>query len=178
MADLGLTATWGRTEYASFVLQALREQSALLRAGARFIPINGRSAVIPRQLADPVSTWVAELEEIPSDAPTGDTITLLPKKNANVVVLSNESIGDAPVSELDAVGASLTRAVANALDAKAFSADAATATAPAGLLSYTLGSQDGGVASVDSFISAQGQVAEIGGNANAVFLNPRPSPAS
>ena len=109
MPSIGITATWGAQEWANFVLQHLSEQSALLRAGVRFIPLNGRIAHIPRTLTDGQVSWVAELAEIPSDGPTGDDLVLTPKKTANVVVLSNESIADAPVSELDAVGTALAR---------------------------------------------------------------------
>lgn len=173
MPALGINAAWGAQEWANFVLQHLAEQSALLRAGCRFIPTSGRIAHIPRTLTDGQAAWVAELAEIPSDAPTGDDLVLTPKKTANVVVLSNESIADAPVSELDAVGTALTRSVATAIDKKALSADAATATAPAGLLTASVPTQSGGVGDVDSFVSAIGAIESIGGVGPFVaFINP------
>src|SRR3954463_14164828 len=100
---LGVNATWGREDWAAFVLDHLGTQSVLLRAGARLIPVRGRVAHIPRVLSDGTATGVAEGEEIDSSPPDGDTLDLTPKKVANVVSLSNESIEDAPVSELDAV---------------------------------------------------------------------------
>jgi hypothetical protein len=42
---LGLTATLGTTDWASFILERLRTEDALLRAGARYIPISGKQAV-------------------------------------------------------------------------------------------------------------------------------------
>lgn len=143
----------------------------LLRSGARRINVVGRKAHIPRVLSDGTVSWVAELAEIPSSAPTGDELVLEPKKLANVVSLSNESINDAPVDELDTVGNALTRAIATALDARAFSAAAATATEPAGLRSQALPAQAGGV-TIDNIIRAVGTIAAGGGIATAVYINP------
>ena len=83
---------------------------------------------------------------MPSDAGNADTLALVPRKIGNVVTLSNESIEDASVNELDSVGAAMVRGVATKVDARAFSTSAATAIAPAGLLSGTL---PGGGTSVD-----------------------------
>lgn len=170
MPALGLNATWGAEDWSSYVLEHLATTSALLRAGARFIPVRGRTAHVPRTLTDGTATWVDELEEIPSDAPTGDDLVLTPKKLGNVVTLSTEALEDAPVDELDAVGDALTRSVATAIDTRLFSTEVATAKAPAGLLpSIPIGV---GPVSLDNIIRAAGAVAGVGGVANAAFLNP------
>jgi HK97 family phage major capsid protein len=169
---IGLSTTWGAEEWAAYVLEHLAHQSVLLQAGVRFLPLTGRVTHIPRNLLDGTAVWVAEGDEIPSSAPTGDELVLTPRKIANVVNLSNESISDAPVSELDAVGDALTRSVATALDVKAFSADVATAIAPAGLLASAIPAQAGGTVTVDPYISAIGKIEAIGGVASAIFLNP------
>lgn len=171
MPNLGLNATWGREQWATYVLDHLAVESVLLRAGARLIPVTGRIAHIPRVLTDGTATWTAEGAEIASSAPTGDQLTLQPKKVANVVSLSRESVEDAPANELDAVGSALTRSVATAIDVQAFSTSAATATTPAGLRSYAIPAQTGGV-SIDNIIKAVGTVASNGAVANAVFINP------
>jgi HK97 family phage major capsid protein len=168
---LGTTAVWGEVQWANFVFERLREESALAKAGARVIPVRGRAITVPRLLADGIATWTAELAQINSDSPTGDTITLTPKKAANVVNLSNESVRDAPVSELDAVGASLARSVARRIDLTAFSTDAATATSPPGLL-VGVQAQTGGIATVDAFLKAEATIAQVGGSATAIVLNP------
>ncbi len=172
MPALGINATWGAEEWATYVLEHLAVESALLRGGARFIPITGRQAHVPRTLTDGTAAWVPEGTEIPSSAPTGDELVLTPKKAANVVVLSRESVEDAPINELDAVGQALTRSVATALDLVAFSANAGTATTPAGLLSLALPAQTGGVANLDSYIRAQGTIQAIGGLPTVVYVNP------
>jgi HK97 family phage major capsid protein len=168
---LGTTAVWGATQWASYVFERLREESALAKAGARVVPVAGRALVVPRLLSDGVATWTAELAQINSDSPVGDTLTLTPKKAANVVTLSNESIRDAPVSELDAVGAALARSVARRVDLTAFSTDAATATSPAGLL-VGVQAQTGGITTVDQYLKALATINAVGGNGNAIFLNP------
>ncbi len=171
MPNLGLNAAHGAISWAQFVLDHLSAQSVLLRSGARRINVVGAQAHVARVLTDGTATFVAELAPIPSSAPTGDDLVLAPKKLANVVTLSNEAIGDSPIDELDGVGNALVRAVATALDARAFSASAATAVAFAGLLSVTLPSQAGGV-NIDNILRAIGTIAAAGGVANAVYIAP------
>ncbi len=166
-----MNATWGREEWASYVLEHLAAESVLLRAGARIVPVLGRIAHVPRTLTDGTATWTPEGVEIASSAPTGDTLTLTPKKLANVVSLSRESVEDAPVNELDAVGTALTRSIAQAIDARAFGTAAATATEPAGLRSYAIPAQTGGV-TIDNIIRSVGTVESYGAIANAAFINP------
>ncbi|MFP5364350.1 MAG: phage major capsid protein [Thermoleophilia bacterium] len=164
MTALGLNVTWGQTDWSDLILERLRTQSAVLRAGARYIPMTGALIVVPRLLDDGEASWVDELEEIPSDAPDADTVTLLAKKLANVVSLSNEAIADAPVSELDAVGNALARSVAVAIDNRLFSTAVASATAPAGLLPSM--SAAVGAVSFDSIITAIGAIEAVGGTAS------------
>jgi HK97 family phage major capsid protein len=167
---LGLNVTHGETTFADFVLQHLAIESALLRGGARFVPIGGRSAKIPRVLSDGAASWCAEGTEIPSDAPEGDILELVPRKVANVVSLSSESIADSGIGELDAVGNALTRSVAVATDARAFSTEAPTAIAPGGLLP---GLPTGiGPVSLDNIVRAVGAVESVGGVASTTWLHP------
>lgn len=171
MATPGIAATWGAHEWANYVLQHLEHESVLLRSGATRIPVTGHAAHIPRLVNDGTPTWTAEGEEINSDCPDADTITLEPKKLANVCVLSNESIADASVGVLDQVGNALTRSIASKIDATAFSADAGTATTPAGLLSLAL---PGAVGDPDlsGLLDGIGAVEAAGGVANAIYANP------
>jgi hypothetical protein len=172
MSDLGLTATWGREDWSPVLIEGLRQQSALGRAGARIIPIKGKSGHVPRILVDPEADWVDELEELPSDAGDADTIELVPKKLGNVVTLSEESVEDAPVNELDSVGDALIRGTASKVDATFFSdAPAAVNPAkPAGLLDYTLPGTTGDV-DLETLIAGLGAINGEGGNADTVFLS-------
>ena len=171
MPSPGRTATWGAEQWAAFVLEHLNAESVLLASGVRRINIVGKEAHVPRLLDDGTVVWVAEATEIPSDCPDADELVLAPKKVANICGLSNESISDSNVSVLNAVGDAMTRAVAKEVDKKALSADAATATSPAGLLSATL---PGGAGPVDvaTILGAIGVIGAAGGLANAVYINP------
>jgi HK97 family phage major capsid protein len=171
MPSPGLTSTWGAEQWAAYVLDHLSAASVLLASGARRIDVQGKEAHVPRLLDDGTVVWVAEGQDIPSDAPDADTLLLSPKKLANVVSLSNESIGDASVSVLNAVGDAMTRAVGTAVDAKAFSSDAGTATSPPGLLQAGIPGGAGTV-TVDGILDAIGVIGAAGGVANAVYLNP------
>lgn len=173
MPNLGVNSTHGAESWASFVLEHLRVESVLLRAGARFLPVTGRVAHVPKTLSDGVATWCAEGTEIPSSAPTGDELVLTPRKLANVVSLSRESIADAPISELDMVGTAMTRSVATSLDTKAFSTDAATATAPGGLRSVAAALPSAvGPIDLDGILRAIGVVGQVGAIATAALVSP------
>lgn len=168
---LGLNATHSQETWARYVLERLTVTSALLRGGARFVPISGRVAHIPRILSDGSAVFVGELAEIPSSAPTGDDLVLTPLKLANTVVLSSESISDSPVGELDQVGNALARSIATAIDNRLFSSSAGTAIAPAGLLpSIPLAV---GPVSIDNIIRAIGAAEAVGGKATTVWINPQ-----
>jgi HK97 family phage major capsid protein len=132
------TAVWRREDWSSTLIEQLQVEAVTLASGASRIVGAGRIIHVPRLLADPAADWVAELTQLPSNAGDADTLVLEPKKLANVFNLSTESVEDSPVNQLDAIGRAMVRGVARKLDAKVFSVDAATATAPAGLLSYTL----------------------------------------
>ena len=78
---------------------------------------------------------------------------------------------DSAAPALDSIGQAMVRGVATKIDARAFSNAAATAVAPAGLLSGTL---PGGRTSVttDTILDGIGSVGGYGGVADSVFLNP------
>ena len=138
MASVGRTAAWGAEQWSAYVLEHLSAASVLLASGARRIDIVGKEAHVPRLIDDGTVSWVAEGDEIPSDAPDGDTLLLAPKKVANVVSLSNESITDSNVSVLSAVGDAMTRAVAREVDKVAFSPPPRHRRHRLGLLTGTL----------------------------------------
>jgi len=172
MPALGVTATWGRQDWSATLIEALTAESALLRSGATRVIVQGRTAHIPRVLVDPSAAWSAELAELPSNAGSADVLVLTPKKLGNVVNLSRESIEDAAVDELDAVGRSMIRGVASQLDSRFFSALAATATEPAGIRSYVLPTGAVVTISVEALIRAVGNIEALGGRPDTIFINP------
>ena len=170
MPSPAVTATWGADDYSKFVLDHLSVESAILASGARRINITGKQAHVPRLNSSGTASWTAELQEIVSSAPDADEILLVPKKTANVLVVSTEAIEDAEVDVLNRVGDAMARSVAVALDTKAFSADAATALAPAGLRSYTLPGVTGDPTLIDTLLTGIGAIRNAGGNANSIYM--------
>ena len=169
----GLATTWGREDWSTTLIEALVLQSALLRAGATRITTDARVVHAPRLKVHPAAAWVAEMAPIPSDSGDADTLVLVPRKVGNVLNLSTESIEDASIDELNAVGMAMVKGVATAVDAAAFSSAAATSTVPAGLLSYTLpGTGAGGKVDIDGILDGVGAVQGHGGAPDTVFANP------
>jgi HK97 family phage major capsid protein len=166
-----VTAVWGQQSWSNVLIEALAVEAALLRSGASRVVAEGRVVHVPRLLVDPDADWVAELAELPSNAGDADTLALTPKKIGNVFNVSTESVEDSPVGQLDAVGRAMVRGVARKLDLRAFSNAAVTATAPAGLLSYTLPASAAAAPDIAGIITAVSEIAGEGGVANAAFMN-------
>jgi HK97 family phage major capsid protein len=169
----GLATTWGQETWSTTLIESLVLQSALLRAGASRTVADSRVTHVPRLKVVPAAAWVAELAVIPSDSGDADILVLTPRKVANVLNLSTESIQDSSVDELSAVGAAMVRGIAVQIDTAAFSVNAATATVPAGLLNATLPSTGvGGVVDIDHVLTGVGAIQGKGGSPDTVFLNP------
>jgi HK97 family phage major capsid protein len=98
--------------WADFVLQHISVQSVVLASGATRVDTINRAIHIPRIKTDGAADWFAEMDVITEADPTGDDLILTPKKVAALVTLSAESVDDSNPSILDAVGTSMTRAVA------------------------------------------------------------------
>jgi hypothetical protein len=75
--------------------------------------------------------------------------------------MSTEALEAAPLDELNAIGRSLVRGVATKVDAKFFSAEAATAKSPAGILnSGTLPGASGAV-NIERLVTGIGAVGAV-----------------
>jgi len=169
----GLTAQWGVEEWAPVLIEALAAEAVLLRAGANRITTTGRAVHVPRLLVHPRADWTEELRALPSDEGEADTLDLAPFKLGNVVTLSNESIADSSVGELDRVGAAMVRGVAVSLDSTAFSAARAAANrSPAGLLDYELPNGEVERVTISAVVRAAGSIVGAGGVPNAVIVSP------
>ena len=166
------TAVWGQETWSPVLIEALSVESAVLRAGATRVVTDGRIVHLPVLRIAPDADWVAELDPLPSDAGDGDTLALTPKKIANAINLSNESIQDSPVDQLDTIGRAMVRGVAHKLDLRFFSNAAATAIAPAGLLHYTLPATDAAInVDIAGIFTAIGVIEAAGGNPDTVFVS-------
>ena len=104
-----VTAVWGQESWSSTLIEALSLESALLRAGANRVLTDGRVVHVPRLLVNPDADWVGELQELPSDAGDADTLALVPRKLGGIATLSRESIEDAAVDELNAIGQAMVQ---------------------------------------------------------------------
>ena len=124
---------------------------------------------VPRLLLDPDADWVAELEELPSNAGDADTLDLTPKKMGNVFNLRKRRGLSATSSTRSAAR---LRGVARKLDASVFNAEAATAESPAGLLSYALPASAAAAPDIAGIITAVAEIAAEGGQATAAYMKP------
>lgn len=171
--SMGLTSTWGAQEWGPTLIEALTAEAVLLRSGAQRIDTTGRVVNVPRIKVNPRAAWARELEAIASDAGDSDTLVLTPRKVANLVHLSNESVMDSPVNQLDAVGRALIKGVATVVDAAAFSATASEALTPAGLLTTRElpTTRIRAALTIRQIFEAVGTITAAGGRPNACVLS-------
>jgi HK97 family phage major capsid protein len=157
-------------QWATFVLEHLSAQSVVLASGATRVDTANRVVHVPRIKTDGSAAWFSELETINVGDPTGDELVLTPKKVAAITTLSDEVITDSSPSVLDAVGTSMTKAVA--LKADEGLINGAGGKAPTGVYGQAGQHVVSPNITIDSLIEASGKIAGIGGQARAVFLNP------
>lgn len=158
-------------------LRSLRSRSAAaqLFALARDVDLTGGTVNLPRITSDfPNAAWVAEGGPAPVFRGTLAAISLTPRKLMALSALTGELADySAGVAE-QVISDMLEDSAAKALDTKLLSTDAATATAPAGILngiSATAGASGGGQGAMVTDISAlTAIVAAAGGGAGLVFL--------
>ncbi len=165
------TNTWGQEEWSASLLEALIRESALLNSPVTTIHTDSKVLHIPRLAVHPTAAWTAELAELPSDAGTEDVIALLPRKIGNTILLSRESIEDASVDVLNALGVGMARGLSHAIDSTAFGAVLETSTTPGGLLYGVTADETPATVTIDSILDGVGAIEGFGGTANAVFLN-------
>lgn len=162
-------------------LRSLRGRSAaaqLFSLGAEVDLTGLGSITLPRASSDfPNAAWVAEGGPAPVFRGTLTATTLIPRKLMALSALTNElaelsgEVAEQVISDM------LEESAAKALDAKLFSTDAATATAPAGILNgiaATAGAAGGGLDGLLADLRAlTGAVVAAGGGAKlAVIASP------
>ncbi len=158
-------------------LKSLRSKSAaaqLIEAGTLFDLRRGNLSLPKLSTEFPNAAWIAEGAPVPVFQGSLTSTTLGAKKLMCLSALTNElaerSAEDAEriISEL------LEESAARALDLKMFSADAATATAPAGLLNgiaATAGAAGGGQGAMATDLRVlTAAVATAGGGGNLVIV--------
>ena len=76
------------------MIDRLRAQSVLTRAGARTVPLASDTNYVARVASDPTTYWRAENAEVTASDPTFDRITLAPKSLMALVKCSRELLED------------------------------------------------------------------------------------
>jgi HK97 family phage major capsid protein len=76
------------------MIDRLRAQSVLTRAGARTVPLTSDTNYVARVATDPTTYWRAENAEVTASDPTFDRITLAPKSLMCLVKCSRELLED------------------------------------------------------------------------------------
>lgn len=85
-------------EYAAELVPYLRNAMAVMKAGARRLPMNSASLVLPRQNGAATAAYSAEGANISSSAPTSDAIRFSEKKLTALVPVSNDLLKNASIS--------------------------------------------------------------------------------
>lgn len=158
-------------------LRILRPRSAaaqLIALGQRY-DLSGGSINLPKLSSEyPNMAWIGEAAPVPVLQGSLTSTTLTPKKLMALSALTNE-LADRSAEEAEGIISDLlTTSAGRALDLKMFSADAATAVAPAGLfngLAATAGAAGGGQTALATDLRAlTAAVAAAGGGGNLVVI--------
>lgn len=96
VGSLGAGGALVPTPLSASVIDAIRNQSVVMRAGASLIPMPTTTLAYARLATDPTSAWVGESAEITASDGTLEKITFTARKLAALVKLSVELMEDAP----------------------------------------------------------------------------------
>lgn len=125
-------------EYAAEIIELLRSQTVVRRAGARTLPMNNGSLTIRKQTAGATASYVGESQDIPVTEPEVGVINLVSKKLAAIVPISNDLLkfSSSPAAD-EFVRDDLVLEIAIRED-RAFLRDDGTQNTPKGLRSWAL----------------------------------------
>ncbi|MEH0825707.1 MULTISPECIES: phage major capsid protein [unclassified Micromonospora] len=103
------------TEWVGEIIDRARNMAAVLRAGARIVPMDAKQVQIGRLTGDPTAAFRAEGSTITASDPTFDNVTLDSKTMSALVVGSMEWFQDSPNSR-QVVAMAIAKAIALQLD--------------------------------------------------------------
>lgn len=103
------------TTLAADIIDRLRAQSVVNRAGARMVPLSTNSHSIAKLLTDPTPAWRNEAGAIAESDPTFGQVTFVPQSLAVIVKVSRELLDDS-LNVGSALPDVLTKALALELD--------------------------------------------------------------
>ncbi|GAA3887390.1 hypothetical protein GCM10022276_03070 [Sphingomonas limnosediminicola] len=174
------TSAWAGSLAATVIgpfLKSLRGKSGaaqLIEAGTQFSLARGAVTLPKLATAFPQAAWVAEGGPAPVFQGNLASTTLTPRKLVALSALTNE-LAERSAQDAETIISDLVNdSVALALDTKMFSADTASATAPAGLfngISATAGTAGGGQGAMATDLKAlTAAVAAAGGGGKIVIV--------
>ena len=167
----GLGTAISGEEWARFVLTRLSHASVVLRSGARRLTTSAPVLHVPRFTGDGSAGWYQELEEIAEGAPPGDDIEMIMRKCATLAKISSEVVSDADRAAINQVGEEMMRAVGLTVD-RAIFVGAGPPRQPVGILGQIDQVVNGDVVDFDDIVDAAGLIADVGGEASALYLAP------
>lgn len=165
-------------EAATYFIDRLHAASVGLASGFTVVRTDRREVAIPRLTADSGAKWAVEGEDLLTSDMVSDTLVATPRKLGALNVLSNEVRMDSVPAILDAVGASMVRALALKLDAGIFEG---SGTPPeirglrntSGIGSVSMGANGGPLTNLDSIADALGVLTAANANPSAIVMHPR-----
>lgn len=108
------------TEQSNQVIELLRSKSLFLNGDASrlvtFLPMNTDTLTVPKLTGGATVQWVGENSQITDNSPTFGQITLVAKKMATLIKISNELMDDSDPAIDAIIRDDLARAMANEVD--------------------------------------------------------------
>ena len=173
--DSGIGQAACGEEWASFVLEALDNESVLLSSGATRVDTSNKIVHVPHFTDNGTADFYDELDQIGAGDPAGTDLELHPWKCAALTTLSREVVADSNAGILDQVGRAMTRAVALKMDEALFVGGGGGTIGPDGIMNYggTLQNvNNAGTITYANIVTAGGSISAYGGRADSLYMNP------
>lgn len=165
-------------DQANFFFDRLAPMSVGLESGFTVLDTDDTSIKVPRFLTDGAGAWTAEDADLPTNSPTGDSVTVTPTKFGNVVILTKETLRDSSPPILAALETSLMRNIALGLDLGFFEGSG-TPPAPTGLKNVSgiqevsMGTNGAQITNLDPIADALGALSTENAQGTAIVMHPR-----
>lgn len=161
---------------ASFIVDRLRQQSVMLRAGVQVFTMTGASLSIPVISQDPSTSWRGEGQALDTGDPQFRRVLATARKLVAYCVASREAVEDTSPLVGEVLSAQMTKALAEGLD-YAMLEGAGAGNQPLGLRETpgietitTLGADGSVPASLDFAADAIAQLIENGANPDEIVI--------
>jgi len=165
------------TILSSEIIDLARNAGRVFQAGARTVPMESQTEVVPRQITDPAASWRLENTPINNNAPTFDLVTFTARSLACITTISRELIEDSKLDVHDLVVNAISKSIALEVDRVALRGSG-TAPEPLGLrgatgVPVTSLAANGATPTWDALSLAVQQVRSANFEPTAAIFNPR-----